>query len=215
MPTLFIAGDSTAAKKAENKRPESGWGEYLEYYISPHIKVKNYAENGRSTKSFIDLGCLDKIDREIHRDDYLLIQFGHNDEKMEDPSRYTTKAMYQDNLERIITVARKHQAKPILISSITRRKFKSGVLDKDAVGLYPYYMKEVSERLNVAFIDAYQITQDIISKLGETNSKKVYLHLKENEHVNYPNGLKDDTHLSSYGAKLFASLIALELNRII
>ncbi len=215
MPTLFIAGDSTAAKKAENKRPESGWGEYLEDYISPHFKVKNYAENGRSTKSFIDLGCMNKIDMEIKTDDYLIIQFGHNDEKIEDPSRYTTKTMYQDNLECMIIVARKHGATPVLISSITRRKFKSGVLDKDAVAHYPLYMKEVSKRLNVAFIDAYQMTQDIINKLGETNSKKVYLHLKENEHVNFPNGLNDDTHLSPYGAKLFASLIALELNKII
>lgn len=215
MPNLYIAGDSTASIKALHKKPESGWGEYLSMFISPNLNVINLAENGKSTKSFIDARLLDHIDQSIKENDYLLIQFGHNDEKKEDPERYTSKKEYQDNLERMILVARKHQAIPILISSITRRKFISGALDKDALAHYPKYMEEVSESQKVPFIDAYKITQSIISKLGEHDSKKVYLHLKEKDHPNYPDGLIDDTHLSVYGAKLFASLIALELHKII
>lgn len=215
MPNLFIAGDSTASIKAPDKRPESGWGEYLSTFISPNLNVINLAENGKSTKSFIDAGLLDQIDHLIQENDYLLIQFGHNDEKKDDPLRYTSKTDYQKNIEHMILVAKKHQAIPILISSITRRKFISGKLDKDALADYPHYMKEVSERLKTHYIDAYKITQSIVSQLGESSSKKVYLHLNEKDHPNYPNGLKDDTHLSPYGAKLFASLIALELNKII
>ncbi|MFR2689333.1 MAG: rhamnogalacturonan acetylesterase, partial [Enterococcus faecium] len=56
MPTIHIAGDSTAAEKDENKRPETGWGEKISAYFSPEIQINNQAKNGRSTKSFIQEG---------------------------------------------------------------------------------------------------------------------------------------------------------------
>ncbi|HBG32315.1 MAG TPA: rhamnogalacturonan acetylesterase, partial [Acholeplasmataceae bacterium] len=121
MPKIFIAGDSTAAIKLEEKRPESGWGEFLADFISPYLEVRNFAQNGRSSKSFIEEGILDQIDKEITKDDYLLIQFGHNDEKKDDPKRYTTAyGTYQENLLKLILTARRHEAIPILITSITR-----------------------------------------------------------------------------------------------
>ncbi|MDO9628774.1 MAG: hypothetical protein Q7I99_02635 [Acholeplasmataceae bacterium] len=85
MPKLYIAGDSTASIKQDDKRPETGWGECLHEFVTPNIEIVNYAQNGKSTKSFIEEGLLDQIDKEIKEDDYLLIQFGHNDQKIEDP----------------------------------------------------------------------------------------------------------------------------------
>jgi len=216
MPTLFIAGDSTASIKSEDKRPESGWGEFLHDFITPNIKVINYAKNGRSTKSFITEGLLEKIDNEIKEDDYLLIQFGHNDGKIEDPLRYTDpRTEYKDNLMRYVLIAKKHGATPILLSSITRRTYKDGKLEDYTIGEYPNHMKEFAKEHHLLFIDAYRITHKIISESGEDYSKKFYLHLGENESPNYPNGLEDNTHLSPFGAKTIASLIAIELKKIV
>jgi len=212
---LFIAGDSTASIKQENKRPESGWGEYLKSFISPNLEIKNYATNARSTKSFIAEGRLFQIETEIETGDFLLVQFGHNDSK-DDPLRYTKPFEdYQDNLERFAVVATNNHATPIFISSITRRWFKDGKLDPLALGDYPKAMKEFCLKNNYPFIDMFKISQKLINDLGEENSKALFNHLLPNEHQNYPEGKIDDTHFSPYGAKLFASLIAIELRKYI
>lgn len=216
MPKLFIASDSTASIKTDDKRPETGWGEHLNTFISPKIKVVNKALNGRSSKSFVDEGHLDVIDQEIGKDDYLIIQFGHNDEKHEDPNRYTDpNSTYKDYVMRCLLVAKKNGAHPILISSVTRRHFIDGKLDPNAVPNYPKAMQELAISQGVPFIDLYQITQKLLNQLGEQSSKSIYLHLEKGAHPNYPFGIEDDTHLSPYGAKLIASLIALELKNII
>jgi lysophospholipase L1-like esterase len=216
MPKLFIAGDSTASIKLDTKRPETGWGEFLAEFITPNIEVLNYAQNGKSTKSFIAEGLLDIIEDEIQEDDYLLIQFGHNDEKIEDSKRYTDpKTEYKDNLMRFSLIAKKKKAIPIFLSSITRRKFKDGKLEENTVGDYPNQMKEFARENHLLFIDSYRVTHKIIKESGIDYSKKFYLHLKPDESPNYPEGITDDTHLSPFGARMFASLIAVELKKII
>lgn len=212
---LFIAGDSTASIKLDNKRPESGWGEYLHTFVSPNLEIKNYAVNARSTKSYIAEGRLFQIETEISEGDYLLVQFGHNDSK-DDKDRFTEPYKdYMDNLERFAVVATNNHATPIFISSITRRKFIDGKLDKHALGDYPNAMKTFCKTYNYPFIDMFSISQKIVSDLGEEGSKPLYNHLLEGEHINYPEGKIDDTHFSPYGAKLFASLIAIELRKFI
>jgi len=212
---IFIAGDSTAANKQQNKRPESGWGEYLKDFISPNLEIRNYAENGRSTKSFIAEGRLFQIETEISEGDYLLVQFGHNDSKPEDARHTDPNTDYLDNLERFATVALSAHATPIFLSSITRRKFVDGKLDPNAVSDYPEAMKAFCQKHNYPFIDMYQISQKLISQLGDESSKKFHNYLKPNENPNYPNGVTDDTHFSPYGAKMYASVIAVELRKFI
>ena len=97
--TIYIAGDSTAAIKLPEKRPETGWGEAFQAYFKENVKIENRAINGRSTKSFINEGHLDKIEKSIQPGDYLIIQFGHNDQKIEDLERGTHPyGDYQVNL---------------------------------------------------------------------------------------------------------------------
>lgn len=213
MKKIFIAGDSTAAHKAVNKRPESGWGEYLGKYM-PNYKIVNVAENGRSTKSFINLGLLERINQEIGKEDVLLIQFGHNDGHHEDMTRYTTPEEYQLNLLKYIDVAKKHQAIPVLISSITRRMFEDQKLNPNALGPYPSQMKCVAEKENVLFIDMFHLSQELLKQFGEEDSIRLYLHLKPNTHINYPDGIIDNTHFTPYGAEMFAQMIANELSKL-
>lgn len=215
MPKIYIIGDSLAATKLETKKPETGWGEMLSSFVPENYQVINYAINGRSTKSFIAEGRLKAIDDIIQTGDLLLIQFGHNDQKKEDPSRYTDPfSDYQENLMKMIEVAKTHHARPILITSISRRAFVfDNTLDGYTLGDYPDAMRYVAKQHHIPLIDMYQTTQALISSLGDEGSKRLFLHLEPHTHPNYPDGIKDNTHLSPEGAELFASLIALELRK--
>lgn len=115
---IFIAGDSTAAEYGAERAPQAGWGQLLQDWFDPaQWQVHNHAKGGRSTRSFIAEGRLDAIARELQRGDVLLIQFGHNDAKREDPTRYTDPTTdYMQFLRRYIAAARDKGATPILIT---------------------------------------------------------------------------------------------------
>lgn len=207
--TLFIAGDSTAALKGASEKPMTGWGEYLQSYFGTLIQVDNRAINGRSTKSFIAEGRLDAIKKDFQAGDFLFIQFGHNDEKKEDPSRYTDpETDYRFNLIHFIESARQLGGIPVLLTSVSRRRFTpDGQLDPLAVGPYPAVMRQVAEETQTALLDIFTASQQLYLSLGEEESKILFMHLTEQEHPNYPNGLTDDTHFSKEGARQIAKLV--------
>lgn len=207
--TLYIAGDSTAAIKGAGEKPMTGWGEYLQSYFGSSIQVENRAINGRSTKSFIADGRLDAIKKDFQAGDYLFVQFGHNDQKKEDPSRYTDPdTEYRHNLIQYIETARQLGGTPVLLTSVSRRRFLSdGALDPLAVGVYPAVMRQVAEETQTPLLDIFAASQQLYLTLGEEESKKLFMHLPEKEHPNYPNGVTDDTHFSDKGARQIVSLV--------
>ena len=86
---LRLMGDSTMADKDLSKgNPERGWGQRLPSHLDSCVQVVNYAQNGRSTRSFITTGLWDKVKGDLEEGDYLFIQFGHNDSKESDPEIY-------------------------------------------------------------------------------------------------------------------------------
>ena len=125
--TIFIIGDSTAAKKDLSKgSPERGWGMALQqYFDEAYIKVDNHAVNGRSSKSFIDEGRWDKVLALIKPGDYVIIQFGHNDEKAQ-PERHTDPGSTFDyNLSRYIRETRERGGIPIVMNPVVRRNWEA------------------------------------------------------------------------------------------
>lgn len=211
MTTVFIAGDSTAAHKADNKRPETGWAEKLEDYFSYQIIVNNLAFNGASTKTFIKKGLLNDIDNEIKENDYLIIQFGHNDQKIEDPNWGTTIDEYQNNLNKFVNIAQQHKAIPIILSSIVRRRYKNNHL-VNSLGEYPKAAENYAKEKNVFYINMNKITFEYINKLTPEDSLKLYLNIDFS--TNYPTGVHDNTHLNDYGATIIAELVAKELKKL-
>src|SRR3954447_13445257 len=112
---VYLAGDSTMAQKAADKRPETGWGEYLQIqFDEAKVRIENHAQNGRSTKSFIDEGRWQAIVAKLRRGDYVFIEFGHNDEKKEDPKRFAdARTDYRSNLIKFINEVRSKTATPV------------------------------------------------------------------------------------------------------
>lgn len=212
---IFIVGDSTASIKEENKRPETGWGEKISLFLKGEIEIINAAQNGRSTKSFLDEGRLDVIERQFNKGDYLIIQFGHNDEKIDNPERYASPVDYQQNLKTFINAARKKGVTPIILSSVSRRKFiNNNQVDPLAIGKYPLYAKKVAEEKKVLFIDMFQKSKELYEYLGLELSKKLFLKLNPKENPNYPFGINDDTHFNELGAEVIASQVAEEILKL-
>ena len=103
MATIFWAGDSTVQYNDITTYPQTGIGQVFHLFVKPEIKVENHAKNGRSTKSFIDESRIPAIYDRITQGDFLFIQFGHNDEKIQDPDRYTEPfSEFCVNLEKFV-----------------------------------------------------------------------------------------------------------------
>src|SRR6185436_4784502 len=96
--TVYLVGDSTAANKETRAYPETGWGMPFVYFWDSSVTVVNKAKNGRSTKTFISEGLWKSIMDEISEGDYVIIQFGHNDEAKEKGERYATPDTFRMNL---------------------------------------------------------------------------------------------------------------------
>lgn len=207
---IFYAADSTVAQNNIFTYPQTGIGQVLPLYLKKLITVHNHAINGRSTKSFIDESRLATIYNELRAGDFLFIQFGHNDAKIQDAARYTEAyGDYQINLEKFINVARNRNAYPVLITPLYRRHFnETGELEKQTHGVYPDAMKQVGERLQVPVIDLCSMSEKLLQETGDEASKKWYMNFPAGLYPNFPDGKEDNTHLRMEGAITFAGLVA-------
>jgi lysophospholipase L1-like esterase/quercetin dioxygenase-like cupin family protein len=200
VPRIFIAGDSTASDYPQERAPRAGWGMALQSFFGSHREVHNHALSGRSSRSFIAQGALDEIAGELRRGDVLLIQFGHNDEKIEDPTRYTEpNSDFPQWLLRYIRVAREKGATPILITPLARRVFDHGQL-LDTHGVYAEAVRDLARREQVGLIDLSSRSMDWLRALGDEPSKRYYMHVPEQQ-------MTDDTHLQWHGATAVACLV--------
>lgn len=207
--TIWTIGDSTMANKKAEVAPETGWCQAFSNFVSANVEVKNRAVNGRSTKSFITEKRWQWVLDSLKGGDYVFIQFGHNDEKIQDSTRYTEPfTSYRRNLEKFVTESRAKGATPILFTSIVRRKFENGFLT-DTHENYPVVTRIVASEMNAPLIDLQMLTAGAVTAVGEEQSKKVYLWTPPTE--KFPKGRQDDTHLSTEGANLVAKMAAQQL----
>ncbi|SMF28052.1 Lysophospholipase L1 [Priestia filamentosa] len=206
---VYLVGDSTVSTYDSSVAPRAGWGQVFEEEFRHKVTVRNEAQSGRSSKSFIDEGRLDAVLSEIQKGDYLFIQFGHNDEKIEDPSRYTEPSTtYKSYLKQYIDGARAKKATPILITPVERRRFTEEGIAYNSHGTYPQAMKELGKEENVPVIDLTEKSKALYQELGIEKTKDLFLWLEKGEHPNYPDGVIDNTHFQGNGAREISHLVA-------
>jgi pectinesterase len=231
--TIFIIGDSTAANKDISKgKLERGWGMVLQSYFDDNIRVDNRALNGRSSLSFINEGRWDAVLKSMKPGDYVIIQFGHNDEKPKADRHTDPGSTFDYNLAKFVRETREHGGIPVLMNCVVRRNFfvKAPEIDddeklrtqtfKDGVkmvegdtlidthGLYRVAPRDVAQRMNVHFVDANRITHDLEQGLGTEASKKLHMWFLPGTEPSEPKGKQDNTHYSVYGAHVVARLLA-------
>jgi lysophospholipase L1-like esterase len=214
-PTIYGIGDSTMANKIQpDENPERGWGQMLPLFFNDAITIDNRAVNGRSTKSFIEEKRWDTIYKLLKPGDYVFIQFGHNDQKEKDSTRYTNPhTAYRHNLIRFVNEAREKGAIPILFSSIARRNFNEQGVLIGTHGDYPLETRLVAQEYKVAFIDMEYYSELLEQSDGPEKSKKLHLHYKAGEIPFYKEDKADDTHLSVKGATEIANIAIKELKK--
>jgi pectinesterase len=202
--TIWMIGDSTMANKQPNTYPETGWGMALGQFFDESVVIANRAMNGRSTLSFINEKRWQAVTDSLQEGDYVFIEFGHNDEKVDKPAVGTSPAAYGANLARFVLETRAKKAIPVLLTSVMRRSYKDGVF-YDSHGAYPPVVRRIADSLKVPLIDMHLKSEALITGLGEEPAKKLFNYV-DSGHVNYPQGKKDDTHFSVAGAKAIAEL---------
>ena len=202
---VFIVGDSTASQYGPERAPREGWGMQLQSFLdATALQVHNEAQSGRSSRSFIEEGWLKPVETGLRRGDVLLIQFGHNDEKREDPTRYNEpEQAYPQWLMRYVALARERAATPILVTPLARRRFDRGsTVDQllDTHGAYTAAMRALAAREHVALIDLNAASMDWLRALGDDASKPFYMHVPQQDQA-------DDTHLQQRGAVQVACMV--------
>lgn len=230
--TVFVIGDSTAAEKGNYKKsPERGWGMVLQGCFDDKVIVDNHAVNGRSSKSFLDEGRWQNVLDRIQPGDYVIIQFGHNDEKPA-PARHTDPGTTFDaHLARYVEETRSKGGIPVLMNSVVRRCYYAEELkndddeklrDKaydgqelinsdtliDTHGAYVVAPRNVAKKMDVPFVDATKITHDIETAMGIEGSRKLHMWFLPGENPQVPKGKKDNTHYNVYGAHVVANALA-------
>jgi lysophospholipase L1-like esterase len=179
------------------------------------VNVEDFALNGRSTKSFLDEGRFAEALSIALPGDVCFISFGHNDEKIEDPKRYTTAFdTYQRNLVYMENEMKKKGVRTVFISSITRLKYDENNILKHTHGDYPKAMREIAKQLGDDFIDLEKITYDDLSKHTLEENQAHYMIFRPGEYENYPKGSCDTTHLCRNGATWICSLVVPEMKKI-
>lgn len=202
-----------ADKPLKDSNPERGWCQALAEKVRSEYAFENHGVNGRSSKSFIDEGRWNVVLSKLKQNDWVIIQFGHNDQKEHDPARYTNPySGYRANLERFIHDARSKNAHVLIASSIVRRKFNEQGTLVDTHGPYPFAARQVALENSVAFVDLQLITENEVRALGPEASKQMYLWLEPGETPRHPNGKQDDTHLNIAGAARIATLFLQDID---
>jgi len=207
---IFIAGDSTASIKETKAYPETGWGMPFVYFWDSTVTVVNKAKNGRSTRSFRNEKLWQQILDESSEGDYVLIQFGHNDE-VPSKSNATTEIEFSNNLAVFVNEAKSKKLNSILLTPVARRKFDSTGKIVGTHDVYAQIVREVAAKEKVPLIDMDKKGQQLYQQFGVEHSKLLFLQLKPGEHPNYPGGKEDNTHFNELGARLIAQSVLAEI----
>jgi lysophospholipase L1-like esterase len=210
---VYLIGDSTMCTYESNRAPITGWGMPFVYFFDSTVSIDNRARGGRSTRTFISENRWQPVADSLQEGDYVLMQFGHNDEAKEEryKDRYTPVLDYKNNLIKFITETRAKKAIPVLITPVTRMRFdKEGKMQETHIE-YSAAVWEVGKAYNTPVIDLDAKSRDLLQQFGAVNSKLLFMQLDSLEHPNYPGGQKDNTHFNEYGARLMAQIVLAEI----
>ena len=207
-------GDSTMQFNDASTFPQVGWPQALEGKFKPEVELLNFAKNGRSTKSFIELGNFEEALKHVDSDSIVLLEFGHNDEHDYDPERYTRPDYeYRDNLIYMVTRCKEKGAYVLLLTSIMRRHFLADgkTVDMNCHAGYREAVLKVAEDTNTDVIDMTSLTAKMLEETGYEAAREFYMNFDAGVYPNYPEGKDDNTHLRMKGAEKIAAIFLAQI----
>jgi lysophospholipase L1-like esterase len=213
---VWMIGDSTMCTYEPTRAPITGWGMPFAYFFDSTVAMANRARGGRSTRTFLSENRWQPIADSIEEGDYVLIQFGHNDEAKEPQyaARYTSVPDYKTNLIKFITETRVKRGTPVLITPVTRMKFDTTGKALETHTEYTNAVFEVSKKYNTPVIDLDKKSRELLQQMGPKNSKLLFMQYEPGEEPLFPEGQKDNTHFNEYGARRIAQLVLAEIKNL-
>jgi lysophospholipase L1-like esterase len=203
VPTIFLAGNSTVVD--QDNEPWASWGQMITRWFGDGICFANYAESGESANTFIAAGRLKKALTQMKKGDYMLIEFGHNDQKQKGPGKGAYYS-FATSLKVFVDEVRAKGAIPIFVTPTQRRSFVNGHI-VETHGDYPAAMKWVAKMENVPVIDLHEMTRTLYEAWGEENSKHAFVHYPAGTYPHQTVPLADNTHFNPYGAYEIAKCV--------
>lgn len=212
VPTIFLCGDSTVVD--QTNEPWTSWGQIFPAFLDDGIAVSNHAESGESATSFIAKRRLDKVLEMAKPGDWMIIEFGHNDQK-EKWAGAGAHYNFSTNLKVFIDRAREKGVNPVLVTPAARRSFDENGRIQNTHGDYIDAVKNVARRESVPLIDLNGMTRTLYETLGVEGSKKAFVHYPANHFPNQEKALADNTHFNPYGATQIAKCMAVGLRMMV
>lgn len=201
---VFLAGDSTVTDQSQE--PYAGWGQMLPLFFGPQACVANHAESGLTLASFRGSRRLDKILSEVRPGDFVLVQFGHNDQKDKREGEGPF-AGYSDRLRSFVKAIRDRGGKPVLVTSVARRRFDEAGSVVESLGDFPEAVRRVAAELAVPLVDLNDASKRLYAALGVDGSRAALVHHPAGTFPGQDKPLKDDSHFSNYGAHQMARCV--------
>lgn len=204
VPTLWLCGNSTVVD--QDYEPWASWGQMITRWFTEDVAVANYAESGETATSFVAAGRLKKIVSLMKKGDYVLMEFGHNDQK---EKRSGSGAFYNFAyaLKQFVDEARAKEVTPIFVTPTQRRSFGQDGKIQETHANYPEAMRWVAKDLNVPLIELHEMTRVFFEKLGVEGSKHALVHYPAGTYPGQVKAFEDNTHFNPYGAYEIAKMM--------
>lgn len=227
-PVIYLASDSTVQTYSQSYAPQTGWGEVLinnfqkdksekvhsprpKVYETEDIIIENHAIGGRSSKSFLEEGRLDNILKDVKENDYVFVQFGHNDATKARPNRYVSSKKFRKYIQSYIDGVKQRKGICVLVTPVARRNYNEET-GEFAISFNNYrrVMEMISEEQKIPLLDLGKESTAYLNSIGPEESKKLFLWVKPGEYPEseYAQGVEDNTHLQRKGAIIFANILA-------
>lgn len=209
-PTVFLCGNSTVVD--QSREPWASWGQMFPRWFDDRIAISNHAESGLTAGSFLAGNRLEKILTMMKPGDYVLCEFGHNDQKEKGPG---SGAWYNFSysLKKFIDQVRKKQGNIIFLTPTQRRNFKNGKI-QETHGDYPDAMRAVAKREDVPVIELHDMTRTFFETLGEENSKRALVHYPKGTFPDQDKDLADNTHFNTWGAYEVSKMVVMGMKQL-
>ena len=211
--TIFLCGNSTVVDQPYE--PWASWGQMIPRWFGPEVAISNNAESGLTAGSFLGSYRLDKILTMMKKGDYVICEFGHNDQK-EKMAGAGAWYNFSYNLKVFIDKVRAKGGNIIFVTPTQRRRFDDATHSKilETHGDYPDAMRAVAKREGVPVIELHDMTRTFFETLGYENSKKALVHYPANTFPGQDKPLADNTHFNPYGAYEIAKMVVMGMKEL-
>ncbi|MBQ6190437.1 MAG: rhamnogalacturonan acetylesterase [Bacteroidaceae bacterium] len=203
-PTVFLCGNSTVVD--QDDEPWASWGQMITRWFNDSVCFCNLAESGETASTFIAAGRLKKGLSMMKSGDYIIMEFGHNDQKQ----KFAGAGAYYNfatALKTFVDEARQRGATPIFITPTQRRSFDEQGRIKETHANYPEAMAWVAEREGCKLIDLHLMTRQLFEAMGEEGSKRAFVHYPAGSYPGQTKAFADNTHFNPYGAYQIAKCV--------